>query len=86
MEVDPDLGHGLDDSRVDLVTWGRARRTHVGFAGGVVVEQGGGHLGSPGVVYADEQDFGYVFHEGSLGLGAGNEPAGGELLARVFFL
>jgi hypothetical protein len=41
----------------------------VDLALGVVVKEGGGHLGAAGVVDADEQDLGRVGHCNSLGVG-----------------
>jgi hypothetical protein len=40
-----------------------------------VVEEGGGHLAAAGVVDADEQDLGGVFHGGSLGVGGPHHPS-----------
>jgi len=39
--------------------------------GSVVVEQGRGQLGTPGVVHAEEQHLGDVFGQGAVGLGEG---------------
>lgn len=52
-------------------------------AGCGVVEQGGGHLGATGVVDANEQDFGDLGHEHSLGVGGCGEPVGGESARQV---
>ena len=65
-QVDAELGHRLDDGRVDLVGRGGAGGADDDAVTGVVGEQRGGHLGTAGVVDADEQDFGSgVSHRGS---------------------
>jgi len=65
-----------------LIEWvgAEARGAHVHPALGVVGEQGGGHLGAPRVVHAQEQHLGHVLGCVALGLGQGGEPVGGEAL------
>ena len=50
---------------------------------GVVVEQGGRHLGTAGVVDTDEQDLGHLFDDGSFGLGQGAQLLPGRSGART---
>jgi hypothetical protein len=57
-EIDPDLGHDLDDRGVQTVGGLGAGRPDPDTAGGKPFEQGGGHLAPPGVVDAHEQDAG----------------------------
>ena len=65
-QVDAELGHGLDDGRVDVVGRGGAGGADDDPVTGVVGEQRGGHLGAAGVVDADEQHLGAsVSHRGS---------------------
>ena len=78
-QVDADLGHGLDDGRVDVVGRGGAGGADDDPVAGVVGEQGGGHLGAAGVVDADEQDLGAggqasVASDGGGGRGSGSRP------------
>jgi hypothetical protein len=59
---------------VDGFGGGRSGGADPDAAGGVVVQQRGGHLGAAGVVDADEQHLGKVGlsgHEGSLNAGGG---------------
>src|SRR3546814_2750986 len=63
-----DMQRHFDDGRVHLVRGRRAGRADRDPVAAVVLEQGGGHLGAPGVVHADEQDLGTVTgHGGTLG-------------------
>jgi len=78
-DVQAQLVHRPHNGRVDLVGGGAACGADVNPAGCGVVEQGGGHLGATGVVDANEQDFGDLGHEHSLGVGGCGEPVGGEI-------
>ena len=62
VEIDPDLGHGLDDGRVDGVGRSGACRTDHDPVTGVMGQQGGCHLRAPGVVDAYEQHLGPIGH------------------------
>ena len=57
-EVQPEFAHGVKDDGVNLVGRRGARGENSYSSFGVVLEEGGGHLGSPGVVYADEENHG----------------------------
>ena len=69
-QVEADFGHGPDDGRVDLARGRRSCRCHPDAPGGLVIEQRGGHLGSAGVVDADEQDVRDIGHDNGLSVGA----------------
>ncbi len=62
-EVAADLGQGLGDRRVDALPGRRAAGTHPHAALGVVIQQGGSHLGAAGIVHADKQDLGDLLHD-----------------------
>src|SRR5439155_5120787 len=62
-DVDPDLGHRLQDGRVDLVGWRAARRANVDTTLRIVVEQSSRHLAATRVVDADEKDLRPVLHD-----------------------
>ena len=64
------------DGGVDRVGRCGAGGSDADRALGVVVEQGGGHLGAAGVVDADEQDLGEVGHQYSLGWAAAGTRSG----------
>ena len=66
-EVEADLGHGLDDRRIDGVSRCGAGGADNHAVAPVVSEQRRGHLRTSGVVHADEKDFGTacVSHESS---------------------
>ena len=64
-DVDADLGHGLADGRVDRSAGADPAERTSTAAGGVVVEEGGGHLGAAGVVHADEQHRRGGCHQGT---------------------
>ncbi len=51
--------------------------------GGVVVEQGGGHLGPSGIVDADEEDFGGAGDNGAFVAGHRPQALGGEADGQV---
>jgi len=55
VEVDADLGHGGSDGGVDLVGRGGSGGADIDPACGMVLQKGGGHLRTAGVVHADEQ-------------------------------
>jgi hypothetical protein len=55
-QVDAELGHRLDDGRVERVGRLAASGTNADRAPGAELEQAGGHLASTRVVDADEQD------------------------------
>src|SRR5580693_4753093 len=65
-QVEADLGHGLDDGGVDLAGGLGPGGGHADLPGGLVVEQGGGHLGPAGIVDADEEHVRDAGHGGRL--------------------
>ncbi|CDZ91523.1 hypothetical protein RHRU231_840052 [Rhodococcus ruber] len=77
-EIEAELGHGLDHHRVDRRDRRGARGADVDAATGVVIQQGGGHLGAAGVVHTDEQHLRNVLGDGAFGLGQCGQAFGGE--------
>src|SRR5699024_3736484 len=57
-DVDPHLEHGLDSDRIDLLDGHRPGRADLDAVPGEVAQPAGSHLGTAGVVDADEQDGG----------------------------
>lgn len=51
-----------DDDRIDGVDWGRSSGTDFDGLTSQMANKAGGHLGTTGVVYADEQDAGFIDH------------------------
>ena len=76
--VDAELGHRLDDGRVDLVGRGAAGRADVDPALGAELDETGRHLAATGVVDADEQDFGLLLRDHPFGLRERLQPLAGE--------
>src|SRR5205085_2944457 len=56
--VDPDLAHGLDDRRVDLLRRIGARRPDMDPTAGAQLDEPRRHLAAARVVHADEEDLG----------------------------
>src|SRR5437868_8381429 len=70
--------HDLNGGGVDLVGWAAARRPHAHLVTSAQHQQAGGHLASPRVVHADEQDFRHGLLDQALGLGKRLEALPGE--------
>ena len=62
-QIDADLGHGPTDAGVDLFGWSGTRGTYVDTSLRGPMEQGRRHLGTAGIVDADEQHLGDVRHD-----------------------